>query len=209
MKIQCLKNMFTRIAGGGELFLLGSLATIESATAFISDNVLRPAMDFAMANALPSPNLEMVALGGTGLAIAAGCAIAKKFQYMPYALLPANLFLTLNGIHMIANNNPDTNLFWAGMLLASSNSVGGFGTINYHLLKNRIEPDTHGAGTVLAGGQIATAGAILGDPLLATIGGAFASDGAARAMSENRTSQPYKDLVSHIVRWKQPTPQDI
>ncbi|MBX2833479.1 MAG: hypothetical protein KTR28_00750 [Micavibrio sp.] len=179
-------------------FLAGSLATVESATGWVSKNVLDPVGHFVLSNGLSSPNAEMVAFGGVGLTTAAVMSCMNKFKYMPHVLLPANGMLTANGLHMVASSAGDPALITSGLLLASSNSFGGFGTINYHMLRGEIQPDTHGAGTSYAGAQIMAAGACLNDALLISIGSAFTIDGCIRAAGNDRGWEPYKDALKTL-----------
>ena len=106
-----MKDIFKKVAsysadlvGNGKAFLFGSVLTIYSGLTLSND---------------------LVAMGGVGLAIGALMINRQKYQNAPYALLPANAVLTVNGIVLAFSGEPI-----AGTLLALSNSIGGYGTAN-------------------------------------------------------------------------------
>jgi hypothetical protein len=162
-----LSDVFRRVVGvsqkisnNGKAFLLGSFLTVYSGISL--DN-------------------HYVTLGGAGLAIGAALVNRRKYEAVPYPLLVANGILTANGVLLAASGE-----VWAGLLLASANSIGGYGTANLRMLLKKISPEAHGVLSTAAGLQIAAAGLCLQDPLLVSIGGLFTADGLERGLSSGR-----------------------
>ena len=151
-----MKAVYRNAVNNGKAFLFGSLLTIWSG------------------HALDNTYIEA---GGVGLAVGALMVNREKYKYVPPTLLVANAALTMNGIILAGSGHP-----LAGLLLASSNSIGGYGLANLLQLFNRISPQTHGVMSAVAGAQIASAGALLGDPVLMITGGLFVIDGVDRGL---------------------------
>ncbi|MCB1551089.1 MAG: hypothetical protein KDJ26_03705 [Alphaproteobacteria bacterium] len=156
-----LRDVFHKSVGMGQAFLVGSLLTVCSGYNL--------------------DNSHLVA-GGMGLAIGAILVNREKYKAVPYALLPANAVLAFNGLALAVVGEPV-----AGVLLASANSFGGYGTANWQMLKSRISPQGHGVASAMAGLQIAAAGAVLYDPMLVGIGALFAADGVERAFDGDQS----------------------
>ncbi len=173
-----MKDIFKKVAsysadlvGNGKAFLFGSVLTIYSGLTLSND---------------------LVAMGGVGLAIGALMINRQKYQNAPYALLPANVVLTVNGVVLAFSGEPI-----AGTLLALSNSIVGYGTANLQSLLEKISPQSHGVISSVAGFQIAAAGYFLNDPTLATIGALFTADGVERTL---RGEDNLRTSVSGAIR---------
>lgn len=150
-----MKDAFRRAVNNGKAFLLGSMLTIWSGYA------------------LDNPYIEV---GGAGLAVGAMMVNRERYKCVPPTLLLANVALTVNGTVLAGAGEP-----LAGLLLASANSLGGYGLANLLQWGNRISPKMHGGLSTLAGAQIVGAGVVLNDPLLTGIGALFMADGIERA----------------------------
>lgn len=77
-----LLNIFREAAGNGKAFLLGSVLTMYSG--YSIDN-------------------PFVGLGGALLSCGAGLVMARKYTYVPFPSLVANIALAANGLLMMAS----------------------------------------------------------------------------------------------------------